>query len=341
MSLVKNLSLRQFAKIAGVSPATVSRAFSKSTNVAKEKRDRIMKLAKQMGFRPNPIARAAFGEETKSVGVLFSHLKSSYFGKIATGIQDILIKDDYLPIVLGVTESSETAVRRMMDHRVDALIIGFSDEQIDLSKVFGSHVPNIPIVVLEHVRHGIICDTVLNDDINGGRLAAEYLLKLGHKRFGFCYFGEGRSNCDLRLQGFREALAKAGLLLPDDNIARHLPYNDNRDQLICQALREILSKEDRPTAIFASSDYLALKVYEVARAMDLRIPRDLSVIGFANLEFTTFVDPPMTTIAQYPEEMGKKAAELILKRLKRENVDNHNIIIPTNLVERLSCAQAK
>lgn len=336
---MKPMSLRTFSQIAGVSPATVSRVFSNSARVAPEKKARILELAEATGFRPNPIARAAFGATTKSIGVLICDLGVEYFGEVANGIQHALIQEGYLAITVSERDNPEQTIKRMLDHRVDGLIIGHANEQYDLAGTLGTQGAHLPIVVMEHPIRGLVCDTVFTDDIGGGQQAAEYLTGLGHTRIGFVYFGNGRSNCDDRLRGFCEVLARKGLLLPEKHIFRLDPFDDNREQRLRADLVRGLTEPDAPTAIFAGTDLLAVHVYKAAQQAGRRIPQDLSLIGFANMRFTSFLAPELTTIAQNPFALGTTAAELILARLNGEPPAETHINIPTRLVIRESCAQ--
>ena len=196
----------------------------------------------------------------------------------------------------------------------------------------------VPAVVISPLGSSLMFDMAGDDDIGGGRLAGEHLLSLGHERIGYALFGEGRSTSSLRQQGFEQALAQRGLKLADRDIAC-LPARDlNREALFVDDLRRILSRPDRPTAFFASTDVLAAHTYGVARELGLRIPHDLSVVGYANLSFAQYVDPPLTTIRQDGRELGRRAAALILNRLHNPTAPRQDVVVPTELIVRASTA---
>jgi len=334
-------SLREFSRLVGVSPATVSRVFSGSGKVAPETHKRILELAEKLGFRPSAVGQVAFGGDTRSVGVLVPTLEVSFYAQVVSGLQEHLLDVDYLPIVLqsNLGDSDTHAVKRLLDHRVDAMLLTFSSEALtpdDLGIVLRA---KVPVVLLGAFRASLALDAIDNDDVAGARTVGEHLVSLGHRRFGFCYFGEGHSNADLRLAGFREALATHALALPDTNIIRLHPHHPNRETFMHDELLQLLSRTDRPTAIFASTDDLARAVYAVAKELKLQIPRDLSVVGYANLNFASQIEPPLTTVDQNGREMGKRAAQIILDRLENPTAPHRVEIIPAQLVIRASTAR--
>ena len=176
------ISMRQFAKMAGVSPATVSHVFSNPESVAKDTVKHVLELAEHVGFSPNLVAKAAFGEPTRSVGVLLSSLSDRYFGGIAAGMQAALIRAGYLPIFIAGTSAPEESQIRLLKHKVDALVIGCSDEHLNIPSICMKQMARMPVVVIEQLRPGLWCDSVLNDDFDGGLQAGRHLAELGHRR---------------------------------------------------------------------------------------------------------------------------------------------------------------
>jgi len=332
-------SLREFSRLAGVSAATVSRVSSNQGNVAPDTEQRILKLAEAVGFRPSAIGRVAFGGQTHSVGVLLPSLRVSFFADIAAGLQIPLLNQDYLPMILQLWPADEQkAVQRLLDHRVDALVVNLVDESLTTRDFAIITKSQLPLVLLGPWHAGLTADNIASDDVLGGRLAGRHLLALGHKRIGFGYFGEGHSSADLRQAGLTAALESSGLTLRKEDIARLPPHSANRDAEFAAQTRVILRRADRPTAFFASTDTLAKLVYQVARELKLHIPRDLSIVGFADLDFAPLIDPPLTTIHQNGMEFGKQAAEMVLRRLQNPNLPQQSMLMPTHLVVRQSTA---
>lgn len=341
MEIERQLSLRAFARYAGVSPSTASRVFTRPDMVAADTREHVLKMARRSGFRPSPVARAAVGGDTRSVGVLLPDLGVSFFADIARGVQNGLLGEDYLPVVLtNANDAGLRAVQRLLDHRVDALILAISDESVKQSEIVALSGPDFPLVLVDQPHPGFSYDSVLSDDDGGGYEAGRHLLALGHRRIGFTRYGEGASNCDLRQAGFCRALAEQGCTLAPGHIAQ-LPAHPSEDDGLAAlggSVRRILAAPSRPSAFFASTDLHARVVLSVARNLGLRVPQDLSVVGFADLTFAELIDPPLTTIRQNGEEIGFQAAELIMSRLAEPKRERRRMVVPTRLVVRASTA---
>ena len=306
------ISMRSFAKMAGVSVATVSHVYSNPESVAEATVKRVLELAETVGFSPNAVAKAAFGESTKSVGII-------------------------LPT------PPENSLRRLLKHKVDALVIGCSDENLNIPQICRNQMTRLPIVAIEQTRPGVCSDSVLNDDYDGGFQAGNHLISLGHRRFGACTYGEERSNCVPRIIGFRDAIRQSGGRL-EDRFITHLTIrgaDDDADEKMRKELEQILSAPDAPTAIFATTDYLALHVYDAAKKLGLRIPEDISVVGFGDLQFSPYLNPALTTIRQNPAIIGTKTAELLLKRLENPERKIETIRVPVQLQVRESTAKEK
>lgn len=330
-------SLREFSRLTGISPTTISRAFHKSDLLAPKTLKKVKKLAQQHGFRPAPVNRAVFGGRTQSIGIMIAPLVTSYFADICMGIQQELLKKNYLPMIIQSHDSNEKqAIQRLIDHRVDAIVLGLINEDFK-NEIVNEILPaGIPIVLVEPWTATKIYDSVATDDVHGGFLAGEHLVQLGHKRVGYCYYGAGASTCEPRLEGFKKALESHGLALRECDIAHQNPFGDNISARFQEEIRAILSRPDRPTAFFAPTDHLAMAVYSVAKRMGIRIPEELSVVGYANLNFSEFVDPPLTTIRQNGKQVGHLTGKLVLHRLEGKLKVPKTLFVPTQLIVRSS-----
>lgn len=334
--------MREFARRAGVSTSTVSRVFSRPEMVSPGTRERVQKLAARTGFRPSPVTRAVVGASTRSVGILFPDLSVSYFAELAGGIQQALLDEDYLPVVLSnAQDAGLRAIQRLVDHRIDALIYGMSDESLRQGDITAITGPDFPLVLVDQPHPGFAYDCVLNDDEGGGAQAGAHLAGLGHRRVGCVAYGEGTSNCEARIRGCRQALEAAGGAIRLEDIAHAPPHGprDKHRETVQEAIERVLRQPDRPTAMFATTDLFAKDVYHVAARLGLAIPGDLSVVGFADLNFADLIDPPLTTVRQNGAELGRQAAELVLSRLAEPARECRRVIIPTRLVVRASTGQ--
>lgn len=336
------ISLRQFAKMANVSPATVSRAFSGSAIVQPETRDRILGLAKSCGFSPSCARPASVNGSTRSVGLLLPTLGISYFSDIALGVQRSLASRGYLAITVegrAFPGGDRSALKRLLEHSVDGLIVDMPDESVNRDEFQRLSNFEGPIVQIESRRTGFSTDVVSTDDIEGGRIAAKRLLELGHRRISFCRYGEGRSTCEPRFAGFKSALDAFGVAYDKSLEMEQPPFSG--DGFYENALRVLsLPPALRPTAVFATMDPLAVHVYEAAGALGLRIPEDLSVIGYSDFELAKLMSPKLTSVRQDGLAVGAEAARLFFKRIDEPASPLSDVAIAVSLSVRASTAPA-
>ncbi len=338
------LTLRQFAKMANISPATVSRVFSGSAKVLPETRERIMALAAKCGFSPACARPARLNGGTRSVGLLLPVLNIRYFSDIAFAVQKSLGERGYLSIAVegrAFPDGDRTALKRLIEHSVDGLIMDVIDESVSRDEF--SRIANFkgPIVQIDSNRAGFSTDTVRTDDIEGGRLAAKHLLELGHRRISFCRYGEGHSTCENRFAGFRSMLEAFGVTY-DPRLEVALPPREPRRQEIFMAsLKKLLSMPAgrRPTAIFAPMDPMVPDIYEAASALGLGIPRDLSVVGYSDFDLAEMLHPKLTTVRQDGVAVGAEAVRLFFDRMENPDAPLKSSVIPVELIVRASTAK--
>lgn len=321
------MNIRDFAKLCGCTHTTVSCAFSRSEKVKPKTRERIMRLAEEHNFRPNRAGGASFNGVTKTIGVL--NIPSvSYFSDITSGIQEGLLKHGYLPIALTTNwDNRLELVRRLVDQRVDGIIMIDPRRELSPQEAREFNTKDIPRVFIDSPTE-MAGDWVNTDDLAGGAMAAEHLLKLGHTRFAvFRSMVTGKvGDIPLRTLGFIKRLQK-------DKVA---PLHIHG----VAELKAALAGKNRPTAIFLEADYSAPELYDAAREAGLAIPEELSVVGYADLDFSDKLRPALTTIRQDGKAVGGQAAELMLRRLKDRNAPSRHVLIPVALIERGSTATA-
>ena len=339
------ISLRSFAKLANVSPPTVSRAFSEeSSEISPETKARILELAESCGFSPANARPARLGGSTRSIGITLYHFSTSTFVDIFRGAQKEAAENGYLLIAADSECFGErSAVNRLVEHSVDALILMIVEEKLkrkDFQRLLNF---KGPITLIETKRMGFDADFVSYDDFRGGQLAAEHLLSLGHRRIGFGYYGEGQSTCDVRFDGFKAELQKAGLEFDPSLMATLPPRGPDVWGKVRENIKSIFSLPagKRPTAFFAATDHIAVEAYRTAESLGMKIPEDISIVGFADLNYASLLTPALTTIRQNGFEMGRQATKFVLERLKTPNLQYKTAIVPVELVVRKSTSKPK
>ena len=331
----KPLSLRQFAKLAGVSPATVSHVFSHTRTVLPATETRIRRLAEEVGYTPNIAAKSIFGKSTRSIGILFSNFTGYYSMEIAAALQERFLSKGYLPIFLEAGKNAEQALTRLAQHKVDALLIGCSNERLNIPGNCRKRLETIPLIQFDNIHPGIYADSVLNEDYDGGRQAGVHLIKLGHKRFAACIYGEDNSNSKTRLAGFQDAISLNNGILETDSIVR-LGFQSDMEiesQKVLEHFERLFRRPNRPTAVFATMFTVAVLVYRAALNVGLRVPEDISIVGFGNDYFLQTRPPRLTTIRQNPTLMAEKLFDLTLRKLANPDNPISEYRIPVHLQE--------
>ena len=319
----------------GVSHMTVSRILSGKAELHSAKTvERVRKAAAEMGYRPNLVAQSMQTGHTRMIGVILRASHGSWFSDLQCGIHDHLVARGYLPITLEMSSDAERnaeLLQHMLGRRVEGLVLWhFSDTVMEESLL-----ADLPVVMIDTPDpRGESFDFVGTDDVLGGRLAADHLLELGHRHAATVSF-EMLSTMRDRSGAFSGAMRAA-----DGGTCRDVTLRDHGDQAVSASIRELLSDASIPTAIFAGSDRIAWLAIREAKAMGLSVPDDLSVVGYADLDFAEMITPPLTTIRQAPAGIGGQAADLLLDRVESGEAagEPQRILLKPELVVRESTA---
>jgi len=310
------VTIKDIARHAGVSHATVSRALHGSPLISGETSARIRQISAELGYQPSVAARSLKTNRSQALGVIVSHIADPFFGEILQGIDEIAQQGGYSLFIAASQYSlarERAIVKTMREHRVDGIIIcstPFSAEQSDLLLSYKT-----PLVVINNQSAEDYRYSIYHDDLDGGQQVTQHLLNLGHKRIA--YLGSalaGRTN-DQRLSGYKERMQAAGLSIPEGFIHA---VQGNDPELGRAAARHFLALPERPTAIFCFNDMLATGVLHGLRLAGLCIPQECSVAGFDNITFSAYTNPPLTTFNQPKHEIGTQAARLLLELLGPE-----------------------
>ena len=325
------------AQKALVSQATVSYVFSgKSAGlVSAETRERVLEAARELGYRPNSLAKALLKGRTNTVGVFVSYLGSRFHADIVLGAQQVLEEHGY-SLLLTASELDHMArasrIEFLMNHRVDALMVigGFyytSSAPDWLSSVLAEHTP---CVVVDDASCQKFVDCVISDDVDGIRQAVAHLVALGHRRIAYHGGWWTSTTAVERRGGFLSALREHGL----DSDSKCCAPIANDAAAVEANLRSLLTDPDRPSAIIAANDHMAGEVVCEAQKLGLSVPRDLALMGYANQEVSWVLD--ITTIDQRPRQMGKTAALRLVERLRDPEAPPATTRTPVDLLARRS-----
>jgi len=320
---------------AGVSFGTVSRVINNDVHVKPQTRERVLETMRRLNFVANRQARSLAGGRTNTIGLLVPDLGTGYIGEIIRGIDTELGEAGY-DLMLYTTHRAATKeagyVSNLVQGMVDGLILVLPRNPSDYIGIMTQR--KFPFVLVDHQGTGEDCPAIGSTNWQGAFNATNYLVKLGHKRIGFITGWLDLGAAVDRLEGFKAALRTNKIpLLPD------LIYEGTFAQLdgYTGALR-FLDMKKPPTAIFASNDVMAMAAMDAVREKGLRIPEDISIMGFDDIPQASLVRPSLTTIRQPLEQMGRIAAQVLFDILKNPDHKHNRIELPTEIIIRESTA---
>jgi DNA-binding LacI/PurR family transcriptional regulator len=328
------VTLVELAQAAGVSVSTVSRALSNGKYpLKKETRQKILELAQEMGYKPNLIARGLQSSHSHLVGVIVDRMQSPFAAATVEGIQDGLRHAGY-SISIAYSNRDQAiatdAIHSFYSHQVDGIIIlnswlhTFNDPILALQ--------DRPFVFVNRVFGNRIQNCVGPGDRQGARLATQHLVELGHRRIGYINGMEDWIEAQNRLSGYRDVLTEHGLAV-DETLIRHGDWGVDSGY---EAARELLALEERPTAIFAANDMMAMGTIYAIQKAGLDVPGDVAVVGYDDRDFAAWIRPALTTVRMPSYEMGQAAARLLLQQINKEELEDATQITG-QLIVRESC----
>ena len=323
------VTIKDIARAAGVSHATVSRALNGNAAIPEGTAESIRDLARSMGYVPSAAARGLKTNRSKVLGVIVSRIDNPYFGEVVQGIEDVVKEEGYSIFLASSDQGREqerSVVQAFGEHRVDGAIIGsvsFTPEHLALLKEY-----HVPIVVLNNQSPEEFTNSISHDDIYGGEEVTRYLLSLGHKRVA--YIGNnraGRINHD-RLTGYRKALAAAGIK-PDADLVVNTAGSDIDDGI--EGMSMLMKQGRLPDAVFCFNDLMAIGALKLLQKEGIRVPQQLSLAGFDNIEYSAYTSPALTTFDQPKRLIGSEAARLLLSLIGNGEYRD-SLGTPTHLV---------
>ncbi|PMQ01115.1 MAG: LacI family transcriptional regulator [Dictyoglomus sp. NZ13-RE01] len=321
------------AKLAGVSRSTVSFVLNNTPGIkiSEETRRRVLEAVKILDYQPNAVARSLAKQKTEVIAFFVLDIVNPVFPLMARGVEDVARHNGYALILCNTDGKSLREMKYlniMLERRVDGIITAaLSNEEV--SKV--AKRKKLPLVILEHPRLSDH-DVVYVDNIEGSYNAVKYLIELGHKRIAHITINPNSIIVKERYEGYKKALEEANIKF-DERLVKIFFDKVDEDQ----AVEELMSLEDPPTAIFTFSDFMAIQTMKALLRRGYKIPDDVSIIGFDNT-LAELTNPPLTTVAQPFYEMGVKACEILIERLKNPDMPVQHIKLPTKLIIRESTA---
>jgi LacI family repressor for deo operon, udp, cdd, tsx, nupC, and nupG len=320
------------AKKAGVSRSTVSRVLTDSNRVDPETKQKVLAAIKELNYQPSQVARNLRKKETNLIAVIIPCISNPFFGSLVQGMEEVAVNKGYHVILCNTGEDATREVEylRMLERKqVDGVILTALRNPLEEVKDYQSYGPIV--LASEYVEDDSI-PAVIIDNIKAAAQVTEHLIMKGHRRIGFINGPEHIILCRDRQKGYIQTLEKYEISVSHDLITS----GDFTIKSGFEGTKQLLQLKERPTAIFAANDEMAVGVIEAVQQHGLRIPNEVAVVGFDNVQISKVVQPNLTTIDQPIFQIGVKSMELLLSCLEGQILEEKRIVLDTNLCIRQS-----
>ena len=307
--------MKDVAELAGVSASTVSHVLNGTRKVSEDTRERVRLAIEELGYEPNLLAKSLKVSRTFTIGLLISDIQNPFFTSVIRGAEDVALSRGYHLFLCNTDEDpnrEDEYVRELSKKRVDGLIVASSASR--RNHTLQLRLEDVPFVFMDREVEGIEADTVSVDNRLGMRLIAEHLTQLGHERVGMVSGPLEKSSGYERYHGLRDALADLGLPLRDSLVR----FGDFRVSGGREAAEELLRLPEPPTALVVSNNQMTLGALLAVRELGLRVPDEVSVVSFDDMEWAPLANPPLTALAQPTYEMGATAARILLDKIEKK-----------------------
>jgi len=326
--------MKDIARIAEVSTSTVSHVINKTRYVSNDITERVLKVANDLNYAPSALARSLKINRTQTFGMIMTTSSNPFFGEVVKGVERSCYQKGYNLIVCnteGDHERMKISIDTLLQKRVDGLILMCPTLGTDKLEVLELY-PDIPIVVMDWGPISFSCDKIQDNSLRGGIMATQYLIEAGHNEIG-CITGPlTHYQAIMRYEGFKQAMKTANLPIKSNWIT----HGDFLCQGGLDAFHLLMQQDFLPTALFVCNDMMAMGVLNAAHELSIKIPEDMSIIGYDDIYITKFMTPPLTTIHQPKYRLGQAAVETLIKRLRSPEIDNIIIELEPTLIERNS-----
>ncbi|EIZ1344165.1 substrate-binding domain-containing protein [Vibrio parahaemolyticus] len=328
-------TMKDIAKLAGVSTSTVSHVINKTRFVSEEISERVNNAAKELNYyAPSALARSLKVNRTQTIGMLVTTSTNPFFGEVVKGVERSCYHKGYSLILCnteGDNERMRQSINTLLQKRVDGLILMCSSLEGERIDVFERY-PDIPVVVMDWGPMLFTSDKIQDNSLRGGYLAAKYLIDCGHTEIG-CITGPLiKHQAQMRYEGYKRAMNEAGL----EFNANWIIESDFECEGGYQAFKKMAERGTLPSSIFVSNDMMAVGVINAANELSIKVPDDLSIIGYDDIHIAKFMSPSLTTIHQPKYRLGQAAVETLVRRLDDKSNEAQVVQLEPTLVVRNS-----
>jgi LacI family transcriptional regulator len=330
-----NPTIKDVAKQANVSIATVSRIINGLPGYSEDTKKKVQEAIETLGYQPNAIARGLINKRTQTIGVLFPEVSGMLSSEVLEGVENAAHDGGFSVIVCNTASSGKRTVkylRLLQEKRVDGIIFASEDVKEEYYKIFQEM--KVPVVLVSTASSNYDLPFVRVNDFEGAFQATEYLINKGHEQIGMI---GGRNQDPIagvpRMKGFEEALQKHNLAFSEDHVTTNEGYRFQNGK---ESLPVLLKQLPNMTALFAASDEMAIGAMSAAHQLGIKVPEELSIIGYDNLKIAEMCYPALTTVSQPLKDMGQTAGEILVKLIKGDEKEAESRYMPFTITERQS-----
>ncbi len=318
--------------MAGVSTSTVSHVINKDRFVSDAVREKVETAIKTLNYAPSALARSLKINQTRTIGMLITASTNPFYSELVRGVERSCFERGY-SLVLCNTEGDEqrmnSNLETLMQKRVDGLLL-LCTETHQPSQEIMQRYPSIPTVMMDWAPFNGDSDLIQDNSLLGGDMATQYLINKGFTRIA-CITGPlDKTPARLRLEGYREAMTRAGLTIREgDEIESDFEFGGGFD-----AMQALLAMNERPQAVFIGNDAMAVGAYQALYQAGLKIPQDMAIVGYDDIELARYMTPPLTTIHQPKDELGELAIDVLIHRIAEPGLQQQRLQLTPILIER-------
>ena len=335
---MKHVTIKDIARSLCISVSTVSRALTDDKNIRRETREAVLREAERLGYRRNPVAMNLKMGRTNTIGVIVPEMHTPYASQVVAGIQSVLYKNNQKVMIAESDENPDRereSLQMMEEFMVDGLIVSLCSYKHNIETYRRLANEGVAIVFYYFIPHGMDdMPQVIVDDNNDSYFMAEHLIRLGRRRIAYLYGPDDVYNAVERGRGYREAMEKFQIYDPRLIVKTGMTFADGAaavDSLVRQGIEF--------DAVYAFTDTLAIGAMNRLREKGRCIPEDVAVAGFSGTELSTIVFPQLTTVEPPLTEMGQRAAELVLEKVRNPEAENRKIVLRTEMKCRASTGE--
>ena len=325
-------TMKDIARLAQVSTSTVSHVINGSRFVSDEIREKVMRIVAELNYTPSAVARSLKVRETKTIGLLVTATNNPFFAEVMAGVEQYCQKNQYNLIIAttgGDAKRLQQNLQTLIHKQVDGVLLMCGDSRFQADMELEV---SLPLVVMDWWFTELNADKILENSERGGYLATKSMVDVGHQKIGIITGNLRKSVAKNRLQGYKKALSEANIVLnPDWIVESHFDFEGG-----IVGAQKLLALSDRPTAIFCCSDTIAIGAYQAIQNQGLRIPQDISIMGYDDIELARYLFPSLSTISQPKAELGKLAVETLLQRIQEPNENYRTLVLEPACILRES-----